>query len=1588
MNNNRNSKLNTKISTSNIYNTRFFENKKPVLLNKKKIMADKQQTASLNLAEQTDKFDKGAIPKTSSIQQDKTPFDTSESGRVNKDEITELIRSTCGMMLEELMQKTFANTNLEVNMAKLAYQQAAEKQNNDFMKERMNNMHKTLDTFESPTAGSQQNSSTNAYEWNQQPFQHRHQQFFASNANYQKNPAQKRVTNQHGYSAPSNVPNLTQSQRNDHDFPVTNNSVNQAFYQERVDARNAQQVVRERGNQQPNFKPRFSNNDNEDPLFFLAELDIYMGSFSNPNHKVMHAIHCFEGAAESWAKAFGILLNSYEEFREAFIENFWGSQVQRKLIRDLETKQYKQMGNKSHMVEYFLKYKTKCQNLDYPLNNEEFFIRFADHFPDEPYGNAIRNIAFDGNRAMENAYRRLKSWDEIINQKIELKRERYEFSNRRYENDSRRNETQQTNNSQQKTQSTEQTTTRNNNFSRNNNTNINSRGVIVVDTANENLSDEILNMAEPFLQDIIEDPLEVLHYVGNLIVDPNNLLEEDNWSWANNIGSSPRIKGNFDHKEEIFWLDSGSEICLISPKLYQNLKINNLILAETQANGLTLKGAFKANKGVKAAVQILVNFKLDEFDFTGIFLVAELRENLDVVLGDNFFRKQKVLIDYEHKQIIITAGTKDPKMIAFLPDLDRQNEEYCVDFVDIKNIYNEEKLKIYDEINSVVKEVVEKTHLNSENEKKFRDILLKHHKVFKHKPGLTNQYKHKIEMINDKPWYKKSFPIPKKLKKEANLLINQMLEWKIIEPANTAYISPLICIAKKDGTVRFAMDLRDLNKQIFMDYLKPVNIDEAVQQQMHAKQRSNIDLTMAYWQIPLEQSSRKYTGFIFENHTYQFRVLPFGIATAVASFTRAMEIILGQKVLKFTTNYVDDFLIASEDFISHLKHLDQLFNKFEEAGLTVHLKKSKFFQSEIKFLGHIINNNGIKPCEEKLHQIADFPAPKTGKQLKSFLGVCSWIRKYIPHLSHFASPLQELSKQNNFVWTHKHQSAFDNLKWACGQQKILSHPNDELQYVLQTDSSYLGLAAVLFQFNEKGEKNIIQFASRSLKGPEIRYGITDLEALSIIFAVKKFNFYLFGAPFLILTDHKALTFLKECRPSSNRLMRFVLFLQQYDFKIKHIAGKDNILADFLSRNPSKTSEKSIIKHEGQNQQFVSVLKINLETDFQNKIKNMSKLQNLDENIVKLKISQLTNKKQYLALCEDVLFKKINEKWLIIIPHEMIIKFLEFYHDNHGHFGVYKTYKLLAETFTARNLKKTVKAYINSCKTCQKTKYSCNKKIYDFRPVVTEHAGDLVSVDVFGPLPTSRGGVKYVLVMLDTFTKLTRLFTMKKATTKVILAKYLIYFESSGKPQRILSDLGTQFSSPIYKKQLNDWKIICSYSSVRHPVANPVERTMKELGRLCRAYCANSHKSWATWIVTFEKWLNNVEHLITKQTPENLHFGNNMSEVRASFHLPQPDSVKIIESEANENIKKAIQKRMQKYKKHQQLVQTFQINDLVWLKNNQISSAENQQIKKFFPLYVGPFRIKKVIHSDTFLLEHLHTKKERGIFNLEHIKKVY
>ena len=413
-------------------------------------------------------------------------------------------------------------------------------------------------------------------------------------------------------------------------------------------------------------------------------------------------------------------------------------------------------------------------------------------------------------------------------------------------------------------------------------------------------------------------------------------------------------------------------------------------------------------------------------------------------------------------------------------------------------------------------DVVISDDLTEGQRQQVRNLLHEYSDVFSGRPNLTNVAMHKIDTGDSLPIRCSPYKIPQKLEEEVNKEIEKMLEMGIIRPSTSPWAAPVVIVPKPDGTIRLCVDYRKINRVTKMDAYPIPSMERMIEKIASAKYISTMDLTKGYWQIPLETSTIEKSAFITTKGLYEFLVMPFGMKTAPASFQRMMS----EKVLQgldFADAYIDDVEVdTSTSFPQHLFELQQVLERLRECKLNARPSKCKIAMSTVDFVGHRVGGDRIQPRTALVQAIKEYPRPETKKQVRSFLGLIGYYRKFIPNFSERAAVLTDLTKGKNpskVQWSTNHELAFQDLKAAMQTSPVLRPPHWDENFILQVDASNRGLGAILSQEDQDGEEHPIAYASRKLQPREEKLSTTEKECLGIVWAVELFRYYLYGRTF-------------------------------------------------------------------------------------------------------------------------------------------------------------------------------------------------------------------------------------------------------------------------------------------------------------------------------------------------------------------------------------------------------------------------------------------------------------------------------------------
>lgn len=1033
-------------------------------------------------------------------------------------------------------------------------------------------------------------------------------------------------------------------------------------------------------------------------------------------------------------------------------------------------------------------------------------------------------------------------------------------------------------------------------------------------------------------------------------------------------------------------IDTGSEITCISSEFYQCHLDELKILPKLPLAGKVIRGATGAiSKRIR--IQLWADIKIGNSEKKlPIIIVPGLVRTC--IFGYDALKQFKININTAQEELTDDLGKVKLRFQTAEVEKNELQIQICLEN-ETQPLEDDHELKHEISLTDIQEKLDKCKMLSPEEKKQFADVIWKYRRVFRPEVGYLHGYQHQLIMKTQEIFFQKPYPISMHLRPLVRIEIDKMIEMGIIRRSNSPYGNPMVVVPKKNGSVRLCLDARKLNLQLVDDHESPWKIDELYQQCTGVKVMSSFDLQHSFWQMPLSENSKKYTAFQFEGRTYEFNVVPFGLKTSGAALIRGLEKVICE--VPDTLTYIDDILCLGKEVPTHIQQVEGLLHTLDENNLTLNFEKTQICREEAEFLGLIITTQGIKPKLDKLNQIRDYPPPKNIKQVRGFLGFVNFYAKFAQNYAHETIPLLRLIKKGTtWTWSQEEQTAFERIKQLFIDTITLAHPITNQPFILTTDASDYAIGATLSQRDEEGYERVIAFISRTLKGAEKNYFTTEKELLAIIWALKKFISYIQGARIIVRTDHQALTFLKTCKFTNQRLTRWILSIQDYNLEIMHIKGKNNIVADILSRqrnrniSQERTPDEIIIAFQ-ERMEFSSKLKKGL--------KNMDAYQKNDNYISKLleNIDLINNKNASPVkyVCEkDVLYQCEPGRRRVVLPKEMLVILTAEIHELYGHIGARKVYRMITEAFVCKGMRRKILQQIATCDSCQRNKHTNQRCSAPMQNIIPEGPRDLLSIDFLGPLPTSRGGVKHLLVTIDAFSKFVVIYPIKKANTPTVIKKiFENYIIKYGKPRRIQCDHGTQFTSALWRNKLQEEQIELIFSSIRHPQGNIVERVNRELGRFFRTFVNNNHTNWAKYVERIQTCLNETTHETTEFTPVELHLNKKPERLWKKWIQSDTDTNEISHTEklclARERI---IHKGRQRKQRHDQQKKFSEFNEgeEVLVIANNISNNENRQIAKFFSIYEGPYEIHRKVGEATYLLTH-RNKKERGRFHISKLK---
>lgn len=696
---------------------------------------------------------------------------------------------------------------------------------------------------------------------------------------------------------------------------------------------------------------------------------------------------------------------------------------------------------------------------------------------------------------------------------------------------------------------------------------------------------------------------------------------------------------------------------------------------------------------------------------------------------------------------------------------------------------------------------------------------------------LKNKYH--IELIeNAKPVIHPPRKIPLPLLKQFRNTITELEKTGIIKKVDepTDWVNSIVIVRKNNGSLRICLDPRDLNLAIKREHFQLPTIDQITSKLSGAKFFSKLDANSGFWQICLDEESSKLCTFATPYGRYCFLRLPYGIKSAPEVFHKRFREIFNLEGVEL---YIDDIIIWGRSQVEHDERLKEVFRVAKLNNITFNKEKCKFGMSEITFMGHKITKNGFFPDESKILAIKNMPTPKTKKEVQRFLGMITYVGRFIPNLSNLNSPLRELTKNDViFEWTDRHMESFINLKNILTEKPVLQYYDIDKPVVISVDASKNGVGAVLLQNSLP-----CAYASRALTEVQQRYAQIEKELYAIVFGCEKFFEYVYGREFVVETDHKPLVsiFKKPLSSCPARLQRMLIQLQKYDFKVIYKPGKDLFIADALSRaflTTQKTENNFATEYE------ICIIDMPY-TMTDKKCNEIIKATSDDKNLqllnkfikqgwpksinkVPVEIKCYFKFRHELVERNGLLFKGQQ----LIIPRNLRRDIINKIH--YGHFGIVKCKNRAKESFYWPGMCKQIEDAILNCKTCLQYHVSQQKQCLIPHEIPT-NPWYKIGCDIL-----YLGNIMYLLV-IDYYSKWVELILLgNNAHSDTVIKHLKSIFARFGIPAVLVSDGGPQFSSFNFDNFARDWGFSCIKSSPRYPQSNGmVERAKQTIKKMLR-----------------------------------------------------------------------------------------------------------------------------------------------------------
>lgn len=817
--------------------------------------------------------------------------------------------------------------------------------------------------------------------------------------------------------------------------------------------------------------------------------------------------------------------------------------------------------------------------------------------------------------------------------------------------------------------------------------------------------------------------------------------------------------------------------------------------------------------------------------------------------------------------------------------------------------------------------------------------------------GCTDLIEMHIKTIVDQPVYFKPYRLSYKENEIVNTKVQDLIEAGIVRESVSEYASPVVLVKKKGGDYRLCVDYRALNARTVKDRFPLPHIEDQVTRLSGKLFYTTLDLAQGYYQVPMAEESISKTAFVTPSGQFEFLKMPFGLANAPAVFSRLIRMTL-RSVAEDIALYLDDLMIPSISVEAGLELLGRVLQLLTDANLKLNLKKCSFLKKSANYLGHEITAGTIQPGQAKIDCVARYKAPRNVHQIRQFIGLTSYFRKFIRGFAEIARPLTELTrKETEWRWGPEQQSAFETLQQKLIERPVLGIYDRNAETEIHTDASRIGLGGILIQRGTDGCLRPIAYYSRVTSQEEQFYHSYELETLAVVESLKRFRIYLTGIHVKVVTDCAALRTTLLKKDLIPRIARWWLTIQDFDLEIEYRPGERMKHVDALSRNP--VSDTILLIEDSD-----WLLTLQLQDDNIQSILNQIRGGTTNRDI--------TNN---YVIKNDILFRKTLAGERFVIPKSAKFGLLQKFHDQIGHPGFNRCEQVIKDQFWFQGMTRFIRKYVSSCLRCAYGKGNHGKQEGELHPINKEPVPmHTLHADHLGPFAKTRKGNTYILVIIDSFTKFVFAKSAKSCSSVETIRLLKDVFNLFGNPHRVVTDRGKAFTSRYFKQFAEETQFKHVLNAIASPRSNgQVERVNRTLLNGLNTM-SESECTWDEKLSDVVWGINNTPNTTTGISPFKLMFGHANSRLPAypnsvpNNHNAQQTELQVRRSAAKVRIDRNMTLMKKRFDSKHKRCSKYAVGQFVLWKGGIARDPTAKVARKLSDQYTGPYKVCSADHS--------------------------